>query len=112
VKSAKARLERLERKAGCRARAHLTVVALPGGGACVPAGTLIALPGGNAVPLPDEGVEGELIALLKNFSQEGEPKPVLPDPEKEIARQRAEGRKLILVDVPYLCGQKHERDAR
>jgi len=99
VKSAKARLERLERKAGCRARAHLTVVALPGGGALVPAGTLIDLPGGNAVPLPDEGVEGE-------------PKPVLPDPEKEIARQRAEGRKLILVDVPYLCGQKHERDAR
>jgi len=47
---------------------------------------------------------GELIALLKNFYREGEPKPVLPDPEKEIARQRAEGRKFILVDVPYLCG--------
>ena len=38
----------------------------------------------------------EAVVCVINY---GEKK--LPDPEKEIARQRAEGNKIIVVEVPY-----------
>jgi hypothetical protein len=52
-----------------------------------------------------EPKDKELIVYIQNFSAVEslpghEPDP-LPDPEKEIERQRAEGKRLIVVTVPY-----------
>jgi len=57
-----------------------------------------------------EPQDKEMIVYIQDFS--GAVKPIpgkepqqpvreIPDPEKEIARQRAEGKKVIVVEVPY-----------
>lgn len=43
----------------------------------------------------------ELLIRIKHCYSEGDPEPNLPDPEEEIARQRAERKKVIAVHMPY-----------
>ncbi len=42
--------------------------------------------------------EEETIVCIRNFSKEAIKR--LPDPQKEVERQRAEGKRLIVVEIP------------
>jgi hypothetical protein len=96
------RVGRLEEKPGHRRGPGIHVVTSTGGAAAVlPAGCVLDLPGGGKLRLPTSVVAGECICLMQQFYWEGEQAPDLPDPTEEIARQRAEGKKLILVQVPW-----------
>jgi hypothetical protein len=87
-------------KAEHKGDGEIKVVTVPGGtSTIVRAGSLIEVPGGAKFRLP-RGLSG-LIMLRQDFYWEGEPIPHLPDPAHEIARQRAQGKKLIVVDVPW-----------
>ena len=44
--------------------------------------------------------DDELIWPLEYFYVKGKPKPVFPSEEEQIARQRAEGKRYIVVKVP------------
>jgi hypothetical protein len=46
------------------------------------------------------GQNKEIVIYVRHFYSKGTAAPKLPDPEQEIARQRAEGKNIIVVKVP------------
>ncbi len=96
------RVGRLEEKPGRGQGPGIHVVTSTGGAVAVlPAGCVLDLPGGGQLCLPASVVAGECICLMQQFYWKGEQAPDLADPAEEIARQRSEGKKLILVQVPW-----------
>ena len=82
---------------------EIKLLTVPGGSSTmVRDGSVIDLPGGARFRLPRIGLlAGALIVLQRHFYWVGDPVPHLPDPGKEIARQKAQGKKFIVVDVPW-----------
>lgn len=94
--------EKVRRKADRKGKGDITLLTVPGGtSTIVRAGTVIDLPGGAKFRLPRSLPAGALIMLQQDFYWEGDPVPHLPDPAEAIARQWAQGKRCIIVDVPW-----------
>ena len=93
----------LEKNPALRRGSQIRVATIMGSDSVfLPAGSILELPGGGSVTLPDSAVPGECICLMQKFYWKGEgTPPVVPDAAEAIARQRAEGKKLVLVEVPW-----------